>query len=158
MDVYASPVCQLYHGTWSDFYTNIISDGIIKSLFTIKSDITSLVDNFLELYGENPNLRKNAIYLSDNPKHLDTYDYIFTICIDNVDIEKLYVADYSIISQLYDAIIKKKPKQLIMKLIKSYEESFISYKVYTYNSEKTIIPEFLYFGDISIFKYTKNEG
>lgn len=140
----------LYHGTWKDYYNEIAKESLIRGYFVIRSEFTVLIDECLDLYSDEPELRKNAIFLTNDVSKTEKYHYVFAINVNELDIEKLYVADFHIANKIYNHIIYN--KRGIKKLVKSYLDNFMTFNEFIESKEAIIIPEFLYFGDIPLYK------
>ncbi len=146
---------RLYHGTWEDGFIGICMNSTIYCNVEV-SETTALLNEIIREY-IGADLCLNCVYLSDNNKATEAYDYAFEVDIDNIDINLLYVADNRIkdeILQVYysnDSDTDKRTKLSV--LVELYNESFIPYSSYieikrVYDSEH--YTEYLYFGDIPV--------
>lgn len=144
---------KLYHGTFEDNYKSILKDGEIRGYFLVKNEATELIDIYLDKYGETPNLRSNALFLSSAKEAIEAYDYAFVVDAKDLNTNLLYVGDFEIINELYLSIMDYKHSlRKIKMLVNSYENNFIAFNEYLDDKNRIKVPEFLYFGDISLDK------
>ena len=137
----------LYHGTYERNYKEIIEEGFIDNFYD-SNDTTDIINDCIEYYGDEACLREGAVFLFDDIEHASVYDYVFKIDVKYLNINYLYVADFHISTEIYDAYMRGKDK--VKELVKSYENNFMSFEDYLKNKSKIIIPEFLYFKKIPL--------
>ena len=138
----------LYHGTYEKNYRDILKERIIKSNYYNNNE-TDIINEYLNSYGENLNLRDRAIFLFQDIKDAMSYEYGFVIDSKNLDIDYLYVADFYMATKIYDHITSGKLEK-IQEIVKSYEDNFMSCEEYLKRKKDIVYPEFLYFNDISL--------
>lgn len=141
----------LYHGTWEYTYEKILEEGEIKCFGTVASDTTKIINEILNEYGTEINLREGAIFLTDDIEGVEAYDYAFVLDINKLNIDLLYVADFHYSTKLYDYVMRGiEDKNEVKQIVKKYEDSYMDFNEYLQRKEDFIFPEFLYYGDIPL--------
>ncbi len=141
----------LYHGTWEYTYEKILEEGEIKCFGTVASDTTKIINEILNEYGTEINLREGVIFLTDDIEGVEAYDYAFVLDINKLNIDLLYVADFHYSTKLYDYVMRGiEDKNEVKQIVKKYEDSYMDFNEYLQRKEDFIFPEFLYYGDIPL--------
>jgi hypothetical protein len=138
----------LYHGTFEQNYKKILNEGFIENNF-YRSDATKSIDECLNYYGNEGNLRGGAIFLFDSTKYTGSYDNIFTVSTKDLNLNYLYIADFQTSTDIYDSLMRGKEDD-VKKFVKAYENSFMRFEEYLKKGENIITPEFLYFDKIPL--------
>lgn len=138
----------LYYGTHEEKYRDILKKGIIESNY-FNNDKADIINKYLKLYGEKFTLRDKAISLSKDIKDVISCEYGFIVDSKNLDMNYLYVADLYVSTKIYKCATNGKSEK-IQKLVKSYEDNFITYEEYLKRKKDIPYPEFLYFKNISL--------
>lgn len=139
----------LWHGTYSDCKKEILKDKRLKCSTVSYGDTKEINEFFENHIGFNP--RKNCIYFSGDTECADGYEIAFKVNTDDLDLNKLFVGDFSLLNDIYMDIDNKE----VIKSYQKYCDTLISYEDYLNNVHNYLDRdiwelEFLYFDDIQV--------
>ena len=139
----------LYHGTNSENLIEILKSGYIDN--TKFYEDTLYIDNCIEeCIGRK--LTNNAIYMAGDVFTVElNFDYYIKVDVNDLDKEKLFVADCS----SRDEILCYGCDEEGINVINRYVKSFVTYEDYIRNNISYENPEFLYFDKINIRHYSR---
>lgn len=135
----------LYHGTSSDNFKDISREATIKNLWFRSHESTMVLSEiFNKVLGYD--IRKNAIFLSNCKKSMESYDYAFKISIRELNPMFLHVADLDIAHKIYEDYENGKN---VENLVHKYAKSMKRY-IECEDDDLKGNKEFLYFREIKV--------